>query len=36
MNILNEVPFLKNVEKTPTFILLEKNGTFKEIEMNFN
>ena len=36
MNILNEVPFLKNVEKTPTFILLEADGSYKEIAMNFN
>ena len=36
MNILNEVSFLKNIEKTPSFILLEKDGSYREIEMSFN
>ena len=35
MNILNEVHFLKNVEKTPTFIITDGDSFF-EMDMEFN
>ena len=36
MDLLNEVHFLKNIEKTPSFLVCDKKGNFWDIDMQFD